>query len=69
VGNAPMLANWVQIEMDKTFENIKVDRNEKKNLNKILPFYMQLKHVQSLAFDFNYYIIQNSNILVKSIAC
>jgi len=40
-----MLANWVQIEMDKTFETIKVDRNKNKFKHKILPFFMQLKYV------------------------
>jgi hypothetical protein len=32
-------------------------------------FFMLLKHVQSLAFDFKIYIIQIFNILVKLIAC
>ncbi len=32
VSNSPILANWVQIEMGKTFKIIKVD-NLKKNLS------------------------------------
>jgi hypothetical protein len=44
----------LQIEMDKTFETIKVDHNFLKIKYKILPFFMKLKDVQSLAFDFNY---------------
>jgi hypothetical protein len=30
---------------------------------------MYLKHVQSLALDFKFYIIQRFNIFIKSFAC
>jgi hypothetical protein len=39
VGNTPMLANWVQIEMGKSFKTIQVDQNNKnKNNYKIFHF-------------------------------
>jgi hypothetical protein len=55
MNNTPMLENWVQ--------NFKNHTSLSQKYFKKFPFFMHLKHVQSLAFDFKPYII-----LVKSIA-
>jgi len=56
MGNTPMLANWVQIEMKKTFKTIKVDHNKFfYNLITIFShFFIKFKHVQSLALNFKF---------------
>jgi hypothetical protein len=40
MGNIPMLANWVQIQMEKRFKTIKIDHNFKNYLAiKTFPFF------------------------------
>jgi galactitol-specific phosphotransferase system IIC component len=68
VHKSSILANWVQIEMGKTWKTINVDVFNFWN-HKTLQFsYVVLKHVQNLILGFKFYITQRFNILVKSIA-
>jgi hypothetical protein len=69
MNNTLMFVNWVQIETGKTLRTLEIDHNNFLSFNNIFPIFMWLKHVQSLTFDFKFYIIQNFNILIKSIAC
>ncbi len=59
-----MLANWLQIEMDKTLKIKQVDHNDFKVFNyNFFLFFMYLKNIRILTLDFKFFIIQFFNIL------
>jgi hypothetical protein len=66
VSNTPMLANW-------DGQDFKIHTNWSQQFYffnyKIFPFFMQLKHVQSLALDFKFYITQRFDILIRWTTC